>query len=112
MLGQKVLIVHSSDDDDQEAAVKKINEQPSRSKKHRGNRYALKFFNETQEEILRKKEEARKVIIPVTITDLEIDSDSFFDDTIDFPKRPEWSYEMGREELEAKENRYFTVRLT
>lgn len=77
--------------------------------KHKGNRYALKFFHETNEDILRKKEEPTKEIIPVSNKDLEINSDSFFDHNIDFPKRPEWSYEMRKEEFDARENRYFTV---
>lgn len=69
----------------------------------------MKFFNESQDEVIQRKEEARNEIIPISLKELEIESSSFFDCNIDFPKRPEWSYDIKCEELDARENRYFTV---
>lgn len=106
------MIVHSSDDEDDEkgVSVKKINEQPGyKGNRSKANRYALQFFNESNEEIFMKKEEAKKEIIPVTLKELEVSGDDYFSKDLDFPKRPEWSYDMSREELEARENLYFTV---
>lgn len=104
------MIVHSSDEEDERRSVKKINKQPERKGTNsKTNRYALEFFNETREEILLNKEEARREIIPVSSSEFEISTDDYFDEEIDFPKRPKWSYEMSREELEIRENRYFTV---
>lgn len=39
---------------------------------------------------------------------LEVSIDEFFPKDLDFPKRPQWSYNMNRQELEAREMRYFT----
>ena len=39
-------------------------------------------------------------------TALEIGVDSFAE-SIDFPKRPTWSYGMSKEQVEVQENQYF-----
>lgn len=41
--------------------------------------------------------------------DLEINSDEFFEKAFDFPKRPPWDFTLGKERLEAQEQRYFNV---
>jgi len=49
------------------------------------------------------------MIVPVAEEELEINIDDFFLPELDFPKRPSWSFEMSKEELDARENRYFSV---
>lgn len=67
------------------------------------------FHKETDEEIRQRKESARKSIEPVAEEELEINGDDYFPKELDFPKRPPWSFDMNRESLEAREQRYFTV---
>lgn len=74
-------------------------------------RYALQFFQETNEEIQQRKELARQSITPVSEQEMEIDIDDYFLPELDFPKRPLWDYEMSKEELDMRENRYFRVSL-
>lgn len=102
------------EDADQEAAefgrgIKKINKQPRDNTGK--NRYALQFFQETKEELLKRKEDARKALEPCTIEQQEV-SDDFFPTGLDMPKRPAWDFSMSKEELDAREQRYFTVRDT
>ncbi|XP_050548276.1 guanine nucleotide-binding protein-like 1, partial [Daktulosphaira vitifoliae] len=71
-------------------------------------RYVLQFRRETDEEIRKRKEEARKEIIPVTEEELEFDPVPFYDgEELGFPVRPKWSPDMTREELDNREYRYF-----
>lgn len=53
------------------------------------------------------RDDSRKPLQKLTKYDLEVGS-TFFDG-YDFPKRPEWSYAMAKEQLDRNENRYFTV---
>lgn len=71
------------------------------------NRYALQFHRETVKEMKAMKEAARKPIEFILRSDLEIGCEYF--DGYDFPKRPKWSYDMSKEQLDRNENRYFTV---
>ncbi|PSN34890.1 Guanine nucleotide-binding protein-like 1 [Blattella germanica] len=71
-------------------------------------RYALQFYRETEAEIRERKEAARRAIVSVPESGLEIEVEKYFLKELDFPKRPPWNYDMSREELEARENRYFT----
>lgn len=96
------------DDNHEEQRVQKINQQTRSNEKSRVNRYALEFFTETKEEIQKRKELARQVIVPVSEDQLEIDVDDYFLPELDFPKRPPWDYQMSKEELDIRENRYFT----
>lgn len=41
--------------------------------------------------------------------DLEVNSSQFFDESLSFPKRPPWDFDLGKEKLEAQEERYFIV---
>lgn len=87
--------------------MKKINKQPRDNTGK--NRYALQFFQETKEEIQKRKEDARKTIEPCSIVEQEV-SDDYFPAEIDLPKRPPWDFSMRKDELEMREQRYFTVR--
>lgn len=46
-------------------------------------------------------------MVPRSAADLEVDGR--FYDGYDFPTRPEWTYRMSKEQLNANENRSFTV---
>lgn len=88
--------------------IMKINEQPRDSKSSR-NRYALQFFQESNEKLRKRKERAFKSIEPASLRDQEV-SDNYFPPGIDMPKRPPWDFNMTKEQLEMREQRYFTVR--
>lgn len=88
--------------------VIKINEQPKDSKSSRS-KYALQFFQESNEKLRKRKERAFKSIEPASLRDQEI-SDNYFPPGIDMPKRPPWDFNMTKEQLEMREQRYFTVR--
>ncbi|KAL6258580.1 hypothetical protein P5V15_010534 [Pogonomyrmex californicus] len=109
---QRTLLVNSDDDDEScsnasnERKVLKINEQPKDSKSSR-NKYALQFFQESNEKLRKRKEQAYKSIEPVSLKDQEI-SDDYFPPGIDMPKRPPWDFNMTKEQLEMREQRYFT----
>lgn len=47
----------------------------------------------------------------VSEKELEIDNKQFFPNELDFPKRPPWSFDMSKEKVEAKEQKYFTVKI-
>ncbi|KAG8293308.1 Guanine nucleotide-binding-like protein 1 [Homalodisca vitripennis] len=70
--------------------------------------YALQFYRETEAELKKRKELARKELVPAPETALEINLDDYFDPGLDFPKRPPWNFNMSREELDSREQRYFT----
>ncbi|KAI5637170.1 50S ribosome-binding GTPase domain-containing protein [Phthorimaea operculella] len=71
------------------------------------NRYALKFYRETDEELRLKKEDALKSLNPQPESALEIDSSDFFPSEVSFPKRPPWDFNMTVAQLDAQEQRYF-----
>lgn len=89
--------------------IDKINFQPTRDGHSKPNRYALQFFKESQEEILKQKELARHSLEPKEELDLEIEANQFFEKDLDFPKRPSWDFCLSKDELEQQENHYFTV---
>lgn len=96
---------HSDDEDSASNAQKMTYQQ----KKGKSDRYVLQFYQEADEEIQRRKEIARHSLEYVTEDKQEINGDEYFPKEVDFPKRPEWSYDMSREEVEMREQRYFTV---
>ncbi|XP_012269823.2 guanine nucleotide-binding protein-like 1 [Athalia rosae] len=103
--------IHGGQRGDQESVilssgVQKINLQP-RATNSSGNKYALQFYQESKEELMKRKEEARQGIVPVPLEKQEI-SDNFFPPEIDLPKRPPWDFNTGKDVLNAKEHRYFT----
>lgn len=69
----------------------------------------MQFFQETKEELQRRKEEARNLIEPIPVEKQEV-SDDFFPPEVDMPKRPPWDFSMSKEVLEMREQKYFTVR--
>lgn len=72
-------------------------------------RYALQFYRESDAEIRERKELARHSLQYHNEKGLEIDPRDYFVQEVDFPKRPSWSFDMTRESLEAKEQKYFNV---
>ncbi|XP_044758099.1 guanine nucleotide-binding protein-like 1 [Coccinella septempunctata] len=85
----------------------KINFQSKKDPDSKTNKYALMFRRETENELRLRKEIARQSLVPVTEKELEIDARDYFPEEFDFPKRPEWSYELTKEELESNERKYF-----
>lgn len=88
--------------------TRKINYQSKMNPGAKTNKYALIFHKETEEELRKRKEMARQSLMPVEEKQLEIDANGYFPRELDFPKRPEWSYELSKQQLDSKENRYFT----
>nr|CAD7437484.1 unnamed protein product [Timema bartmani] len=106
------LIQYDDDSSGQEEGSKilKINQQPvTRSSRSNPNRYALQFHKETEAELQASKELARKTIVPVPESELEVAIEDYFLPELDFPKRPPWSVDMTRAQLESREHRYFTA---
>ncbi|KAL4131071.1 hypothetical protein QTP88_008422 [Uroleucon formosanum] len=89
--------------------VQSINQQPlHRGGKSNPNQYVLQFRRETEEEIKKRKEDARKQIIPVSEEELEFDPAPYFcGNELGFPTRPKWSPDITREELDRHEYGYF-----
>lgn len=73
-------------------------------------RYALEFFKESKEEMMKRREEGRQTIEPIPLEDQEV-SDDYFPAGLDMPKRPPWDFKMPKEQLEMREQRYFTVNI-
>lgn len=90
--------------------VERINQQPAKDPRSKANRYVLQFHRETGKELREMKEEARKALVPCTEEQQELGDNYFVE--YDFPKRPKWSYEMSKEQLDANENRYFFKYIT
>lgn len=90
--------------------VEKINQQPLKDPRSKANRYVLQFHRETGKELREMKEEAQKVLVPLQEDQLELGDNYYVD--YDFPKRPMWSYEMSKEQLDGNENRYFFKYIT
>jgi hypothetical protein len=72
-------------------------------------RYILQFHEETREEIDKRKELARHALATLPETALEVDTETPYPAELGFPKRPPWDSSMGRQTLEAREQRYFRV---
>ncbi|XP_060808467.1 guanine nucleotide-binding protein-like 1 [Amyelois transitella] len=86
-----------------------VNYQPSKGRGGRGesNRYALKFYRESDEELKLKKEEALKSLNPVPEKEMEVNPADFFPKELTFPKRPPWDFNMTPAQLDSQEQRYF-----
>lgn len=87
--------------------IQRINLQPFRDPRSKSNRYVLQFHSESPKELKAMREEARSSLNYATEEELEI-GDNFYEG-YDIPKRPEWTHEMSKAQLEAKENNYFFV---
>nr|CAD7586921.1 unnamed protein product [Timema genevievae] len=106
-------LIRDDDDDssgqEEGSKILKINQQPvTRSSRSNPNRYALQFHKETEAELQASKELARKTIVPVPESELEVAIEDYFLPELDFPKRPPWSVDMTRAQLESREHQYFT----
>lgn len=82
----------------------------SSSGKKRGvaNRYALQFYKESDEQLQQMRQDTFKPLEFVDKINSEIGTDDFAG--YNFPKRPEWTYAMSKEQLDRNENSFFTVR--
>lgn len=89
--------------------TRRINYQPRQNNDSKSNKYALIFHKETEDELRLRKKMARQSLVSVAEKELEIDAQDYFPSELAFPKRPVWSYNLTKEQLDAKENRYFTV---
>ncbi|KAF4531516.1 hypothetical protein B566_EDAN004112 [Ephemera danica] len=85
---------------------KRLNSQPSISGRARANRYALQFKEDSKEEDARRRELARKALNYLPEEALEVDPETPYPAELDFPKRPAWDSSMGRDALEAREQKY------
>ena len=93
-------------DDYGKTTVQQINKQPKNSNSSK-NKYTLQFFQESKEEIMKRKEQARSSLKTLSLKDQEV-SDDYFPPEIDIPKRPPWDFNMSKEQLELREQKYFT----
>lgn len=73
----------------------------------RNQKYDLIFQKESNLEIARRREAARKPYKSLESTVLEKTSEDFFPKSCDFPQRPEWKQTMSKSEIEASEAKYF-----
>ncbi|CAH2064987.1 unnamed protein product, partial [Iphiclides podalirius] len=87
--------------------VVSVNYQPNRRGRGDTNRYALKFYRETDEELALKKEDAMKALNSVKEQDMEVDPSDYFPTELTFPKRPPWDFSMTTAQLDAQEQKYF-----
>lgn len=83
--------------------VRKINFQASRD--GNTNRYAFHFYQESEKKLRELKADGRRAVDVLPKRALEID-DRFFVG-YDFPKRPDWTYEMSKVQLDQRENKSF-----
>ncbi|MEE6527010.1 hypothetical protein FKM82_028029, partial [Ascaphus truei] len=73
-------------------------------------RYRFHVDKETKDEIEQRKKIAQeKILEPLPETELEVDIDQIYrpGSVLDFPKRPTWSYEMSREQVQSREEKAF-----
>lgn len=70
-------------------------------------RYVLQFHKETPAELKERKKQAYETIETVTESDLEHNLDDYFLPELDFPKRPEWNFNMSLDQLDRREQEYF-----
>lgn len=69
----------------------------------------MRFHRETEAELQENKVLALKTIEPVEEDNLEIKINDYFPPDLNFPVRPLWDYSLTRDELDAREHRYFLV---
>lgn len=77
----------------------------------RKDRYKLIFAQETAEELEERKRQARHPVHLLSEKCLEVSYDDIYRSTqhVEMPCRPEWSYELSKQKLDAKERRYFNM---
>uniref|UniRef100_A0A8D8XEB5 Guanine nucleotide-binding protein-like 1 n=1 Tax=Cacopsylla melanoneura TaxID=428564 RepID=A0A8D8XEB5_9HEMI len=108
---KKKSVLSSDEEDDGDTAttaINAINKQPvGGGSKSNPNRYVLQFHKETAAELKERKERAYQTLEPVDQKDLEHNLDEYFLPELDFPKRPEWNFNMSPEQLDRREQEYF-----
>ncbi|XP_041983915.1 guanine nucleotide-binding protein-like 1 isoform X2 [Aricia agestis] len=109
---QNKVILTSSSSSSNAYDVLAMNYQPSKARggntgRGDSNRYALKFYRESDAELKMKKEEALKALNPVPEKEMEVDPTYFFPKEVSFPKRPPWDFSMTPAQLDAQEQKYF-----
>lgn len=74
-------------------------------------RFNLHFLKETPDNLKRLRRDAAKALRPLNDADLEIDIEDVYrpSSVLDMPIRPNWSYEMTKEQLDEQEKKYFSV---
>lgn len=88
--------------------IQAINKQPIMGgAKSNPNRYVLQFHKETPAELKERKKQAYETIETVAESDLEHNLDDYFLPELDFPKRPEWNFNMSLDQLDRREQEYF-----
>ncbi|XP_067130003.1 guanine nucleotide-binding protein-like 1 [Centruroides vittatus] len=89
--------------------ISALNEQPRRELTERVNRFRMCFKKESEEEIQKRKEEARTPfkLLPEEVLEVSFEDVYDKDCKIDIPKRPAWDFIISKYELEAKEQSYF-----
>ncbi|XP_065195423.1 guanine nucleotide-binding protein-like 1 [Sycon ciliatum] len=75
----------------------------------RQDRYKLMFAQESASEIEERKRESRQPLQTLAEKDLEVSYEDIYGsiEHIDMPVRPTWQYSLSKQQLEAKEQRYF-----
>ncbi|KAI5730064.1 hypothetical protein M8J76_009593 [Diaphorina citri] len=90
------------------ATIQAINKQPIMGgAKSNPNRYVLQFHKESPAELKERKKRAYETLVPVDQKDLEHNLDDYFLPELDFPKRPEWKFNMSIDQLDRREQDYF-----
>lgn len=86
-----------------------VHEQPATGKDFDPNRFRLHFLKISPEEMNQRKEAARKAIKKAPQEELEISFESVHgsDNSLDFPKRPAWNYNLTKAQLDDREQKYF-----
>ncbi|XP_054157937.1 guanine nucleotide-binding protein-like 1 [Oppia nitens] len=94
--------------------VRQINVQKCVDSNKDVNRYALHFFDETPEELQKRREDGRKPFAKLPESALEVSVEEVFTvgdgdqhNGLDLPKRPKWDNTMSTKQLEANEQKYF-----
>ncbi|XP_074653915.1 guanine nucleotide-binding protein-like 1 [Tubulanus polymorphus] len=98
-------------DSDNSIDVKKVNLQPQTKsdKRYDPNRYRLHFLHETKEELEKRKRRAYEPFSVLSDTALELDVDTIYQPgtVLDMPKRPTWNFNLSKEKLDDREEKYF-----
>ncbi|XP_075438574.1 guanine nucleotide-binding protein-like 1, partial [Ascaphus truei] len=104
----------TSDSESIRPLLRRVNQQPQihlpGEKGYDPNRYRFHVDKETKDEIEQRKKIAQeKILEPLPETELEVDIDQIYrpGSVLDFPKRPTWSYEMSREQVQSREEKAF-----
>jgi len=92
-------------EDDKEECFDKHTDVDLSGDKSGRNRFKLQFKPESKKQIAEQREKAQNPV--EKITDLTSTTEMYFDDSHDFPKRPEWKEGWSKERLEMGEQKYF-----